>query len=148
MSTERSTTEANKDTVRRLFAAFAQCDLPAMDAVLAPDFRTHSVSPGCSDDAEGLKQSAVLSHAGLQECRNEIEDLFAEGDRVAVRYTTRAVHGGTLFGIAPSGRRITMTGIEVYRVVDGKVVEMWGEADLSELFAAAENDTAGVPATA
>lgn len=142
MITERTTTEVNKDTVRRLFAAFAQCDLAAMDAVLAPDFRAHSVSPGCSDDVEGLKQSAVLSHAGLQDCHNEIEDLFAEGDRVAVRYTTRAVHAGTLFGVPPSGRRITMTGIEVYRVVDGRVVEMWGEADMSELFAAAETDTA------
>jgi predicted ester cyclase len=104
MSTERSTLEANKETVRRLYAAFAECDLRGMDAVLAPGFRTHIVSPGCSDDAEGLKQSAVLSHAGLQECHNEIEDLIAEGDRVVVRYTTRAVHGGTLFGMPPSGR--------------------------------------------
>ena len=45
----------------------------------------------------------------------------------------------------PSGRSVTLTGIEIYRVVDGQVVEMWGEADMSELFAAAE-DTAAIPA--
>jgi predicted ester cyclase len=148
MSTDRDTTEANKDTVRRLYAAFAALDRKGMDALLAPDFRAHGMPPGCSPDAAGLEQSAVLFHAGLQDCRNEIEDLVAEGDRVAVRYTTRAVHGGTLFGIPPSGRRITLTGIEVYRVVDGQVAEMWGEADMSELFATAEDDSPAVPAPA
>lgn len=141
MTPERHLTEANKDTVRRLFAAFAASDREGMAALLAPGFRAHGMPPGCSPDADGLIESAVLLHAGLQECRNEIEDLVAEGDRVVVRYTTRAVHGGALFGIPPSGRRITMTGIEVYRVVDDRVAEMWAEGDVSELFAAAADDT-------
>ena len=136
MSTDRDTAEANKETVRRLYAAFAALDLEGMNSLLTPGFRAHGMPPGCSPDAEGLKQSAVLLHAGLHECRNELEDLIAEGDRVAVRYTTRAVHGGTLFGIPPSGRRITVTGIEVYRLEDGKVAEMWGESDMGQLFAA------------
>ena len=147
MSTQRDTTEANKDTVRRLYAAFAVLDQESMDALLSPDFRAHGMPPGCTPDADGLKQCAVLSHAGLHECHNEIEDLIAEGDRVAVRYTTRAIHGGTLFGIPPTGRRITLTGIEVYRVVDGRVAEMWAEADMSQLFAT-EDDTTVVPAPA
>lgn len=147
MITELSTTAANKDTVRRLFAAFAALDREGMDALLAPGFRAHGMPPGCSPDADGLKESAVLMHAGLQECRNEIDDVIAEADRVAVRYTTRAVHGGTLFGIPPSGRRITMTGIEVYRVVDGQIAEMWSEADMSQL-SATEDDTTAVPAPA
>ena len=90
-------------------------------------------------------RTAVAFHEGLQDCRNEIEDVIAQDDRVAVRYTTRALHGGTLFGIRPSGRRVTLTGIEIYRVQDGKVAEMWSEADMSELFAAAKDD---VPAPA
>jgi len=146
MTTERGTAEANKDTVRRLYAAFATLDREGMAALLAPDFRAHGMPPGCSLDAEGLEQSATLMHAGLQECRNEIEDVIAEGDRVAVRYTTRAVHGGTLFGFPPSGRRITMTGIEVYRVVDGRIAEMWAEGDISQLFAT--HDATALPAPA
>lgn len=144
MSTD--TAAGNEDIVRRLYAAFRETDLQQMDALLAPDFRAHGLPPGCSPDAEGLKQSAVLTHAGLHECRNDIEDLFAVADRVAVRFTTRAVHGGTLFGIPPSGRRVTMTGIELYRVVDGRIAEMWSEGDTSDLFAAAEDETA-VPAS-
>ena len=147
MNTERTMTAANKDIVRRLYAAFAALDHEGMEALLAPDFRAHGMPPGCSPDADGLKESATLMHAGLQECRNEVEDVIAEADKVAVRYTTRAVHGGTLFGIPPSGRRITMTGIEVYRVADGRVAEMWGEADMSQLFTTGD-DTTAVPATA
>ena len=145
MITDPNTTAANKDTVRRLYAAFAALDREGMEALLAPDFRAHGMPPGCSPDADGLKESAALMHAGLQECRNEIKDVIAEADRVAVRYTTRAVHAGILFGIPPSGRRITMTGIEVYRVVDGRVAEMWAEGDMSQLFAT-EDDTTAVPA--
>jgi predicted ester cyclase len=143
MTTGHDMTAANKDTVRRLFGAFGALDHESMDALLARDFRAHGMPPGCSPDADGLKECAALMHAGLQECRNEIEDLIAEADRVAVRYTTHAVHGGTLFGIPPSGRRITMTGIEVYRVVDGRVAELWGEADMSQLFAAEDGTAAG-----
>jgi predicted ester cyclase len=146
MTTEPGTVEANKAIVRRFYAAFSSCDLHSMDALLASDFRAHSMPPGCSDDAEGLKQSAVLSHAGLLECRNEIEEVIAQDDRVAVRYTTRAVHGGTLFGIPASGRRVTLTGIEVYRLAGGKIAEMWSEADMSQLFAAGEDTGSSIPA--
>jgi predicted ester cyclase len=142
MSTDRDTVEANKETVRQLYAAFDAADLDGMDVLLAPEFRAHGMPPGCSPDAEGLKQSTVLFHAGLQECRCVIEDLIAEGDRVAVRYTTRAVHSGTLFGIPPSGRTVTITGIEVYRLEDGKVAEMWGGSEMGEVFAASGRDTA------
>ncbi|WP_448625090.1 ester cyclase [Geodermatophilus sp. URMC 64] len=142
------TAEMNKQIVTRLYAAFAAVDRDGLTSLLAPDFRAHGMPPGCSPDADGLVQSAVLLHAGLQDCRNEIEDLIAEGDRVAVRYTTRAVHGGTLFGIPPSGRTVTLTGIEVYRVVDGKVAELWGAADTSGLVAAEEGEDAAVPASA
>ncbi len=147
MSTDRDTVEANKETVRRLYAAFAALDREGMEALLAPDFRAHGMPPGCSPDADGLAESAALLHAGLQECRNVIEDVIAEGNRVAVRYTTRAIHSGMLLGIPPSGRNVTITGIEVYRLQDGKVAEMWGEADMGQLFAAPGRDTA-VPATA
>ena len=142
MSTDRATVKANEQIVRQLYSAFAALDQDGMDDLLAPHFRAHGLPPGCSADAEGLKRTALLFHAGLQECRNEIEDVIAQDDRVAVRYTTRALHGGTLFGIPPSGRRVTLTGIEIYRVQYGKVAEMWSEADMSELFAAAEDHSA------
>lgn len=49
--------------------------------------------------------------------------------------TQPARHVGELFGAAPSGRTVTFTGIEVFHVLDDKIVEYWGEADMSDLFA-------------
>ncbi len=134
----RATEEANKDVVRRLFTAFAASDDAAMDAVLAPDFLPHGMPPGCTDDAAGMKKSAALMHAGLHDCRNEIEDLVAEGDLVVARYTTHAVHGGELFGVPPSGRKVRLTGMEMYRLANGKVEEFWGEYNVSDLSATSD----------
>ncbi len=81
----------------------------------------------------------------LADCRCDIDDLIVDDDRVAARYTTRARHVGELFGAAPSGRTVTFTGIEVYRLLDGKIVEYWGEANMSDLFASsAEPEHANV----
>ncbi len=145
MSTDRATERANEQIVRRLYSAFAALDQDRLDDLLAQDFRAHGLPPGCTPDAEGLKAMMAQQHAGLRECRNEIEDVIAQDDRVAVRYTTRALHTGALFGIPPTGRRVTMTGIEIYRVRYGRVVEMWSEGDMSELFADDE-DPATAPA--
>lgn len=62
------------------------------------------------------------------------EDMAAEGDKVVTRYTTRGIHNGELFGAPASGRRVTLTGIEIYRLSNNQVREMWGEYDMSDLF--------------
>ncbi len=58
-----------------------------------------------------------------------IEDQIAEGDKVVTRVTFHGTHLGTLRGAAPTGTRVTYTGIAIDRIVDGKVVEGWHEAD-------------------
>jgi steroid delta-isomerase-like uncharacterized protein len=58
-----------------------------------------------------------------------IEDLIAEGDRVATRWTMRGTHEGEFRGIAPTGKQITVTGIGIFRFSDGKVVESWDNFD-------------------
>jgi predicted ester cyclase len=59
-----------------------------------------------------------------------IEDMVAEGDKVAARFTARGVHRGAFMGLRPMGKSITMTGIEIFRIEDGKIAELWGEANL------------------
>ena len=132
-STDRPTETQNKDTVRGFFDAFAAGDDAGLDALMTPDFVAHSLPPGLTPDAAGLRQMAATVHAGLRDCRVEIHDLVAEGDRVVARFSTHAVHGGELFGIAPSGRPVSMTGIEWYRLEAGRVAEFWGEYDTSDM---------------
>ena len=59
-----------------------------------------------------------------------VEDQISDGDKVASRLAHTGTHKGTFMGVAPTGKRITMTGIVISRIADGKVVEGWGEADL------------------
>jgi predicted ester cyclase len=125
-----------KETVRRLLEAFAAVDDAAMDRLLAPDFVAHGLPTGT--DAEALRTCAAALHAALPDCVPTIDDVVAEGDRVAVRYTARATHTGELFGVAPTGRAVAITGIEIYRLVGSLITEYWGEADMSALFSRTE----------
>jgi len=127
---------ANEETVRQLFSAFTGNDAGAMDELLAPDFVGHGLPSELGLGAAALKASMAMMHAGLENCQSTIEDVVAEGDRVAVRYTVRAKHVRELLGAPATGRTVTLTGIEIYRVAAGKVAEYWGEANLSDLFAA------------
>ena len=57
--------------------------------------------------------------------------LVTDGDLVARRWTMRATHQGPFLGVAPTGRRVTMTGIDVLRVVDGRFTEIWHNEDVA-----------------
>jgi predicted ester cyclase len=124
----------NAELIRRFFAAYEANDVAQMDALLAPDFLAHGLPPQLGDGPAAMTATAALMHDALADCRCELDDVIADGDRVAVRYTTRARHVGELFGAAPSGRTVTLTGIEVFRLLDGRIVEYWGEANMADLF--------------
>ena len=59
----------------------------------------------------------------------QIDDLIAEGDKVVARTTMSGTHSGDFFGIAPTGRRVSVVGVHVFRIQDGKVAEHWGSND-------------------
>ncbi|MDD4138018.1 MAG: ester cyclase, partial [Methanoregula sp.] len=60
-------------------------------------------------------------------------DIMAVEDRVTARFTARGIHKGEFMGLPPTGKAITMTGIEIFRIKDGKIAELWGEANLMGL---------------
>ncbi len=103
-------------------------NLAAIDELMATNFTWRSAPPGVASDMEGFKQStaSLSSFAGMN-C--VAEDMVAEGDRVAVRWTWSGKHTGEYMGIAPTGKRVTMTGISIIHIVGGKIVEEWDEQD-------------------
>jgi predicted ester cyclase len=131
--------QSNVETVRRLFDAFYAADEGAMSALIGDDFVTHAPG-GSTGNAEGWKSMAQQLASALPDNRTEIHDIIGEGDVVAVRYTSRGTHRGELFGIAPTNELLTTGGMEMYRLADGRIVECWGQYDMSELFAAATGD--------
>jgi len=123
--------EENKAVVRRFNELFGEClrtgDVDILDEVLAPNFVYHS--PGAPPDLRGFKQSLLMLSAGLHDLRYSVEDLFAEGDKVADRMAWQATHQGELMGIPPTGNTVTGTEMHISRIAEGKIVERWGQGD-------------------
>lgn len=58
-----------------------------------------------------------------------IDQMLAEGDRVMVQWTFRGVHQGDLDGLPPTGKQVTWSGINIFRLADGKIAEVWDISD-------------------
>ena len=80
-------------------------------------------------DLESYKGFLVARRGAFPDRRFVVEEMFAEGDKVSARFTMRGTHKGELRGIAPSGRKVTMIGIDMIRLEEGKMVEDRVEVD-------------------
>jgi steroid delta-isomerase-like uncharacterized protein len=124
--------EANKAAVRAHYDAMINAfDPDAIRAQVADDFYDHQY--GCPMSADAAIAHARVLHAALSDLRVTIEEMIAEGDRVAVRATWRGVHTGVFRGAEPTGKPVTFTGMVFWRLRDGRVVERRAEVDLSHL---------------
>ena len=125
--------EKNKELARRFVEAQAKGDLDAVDQMLAPDFVNHNILvPGQEPDRENYKRGISAYKAALSPGRLIIEDQVAGGDKVVTRILAYATHDrGELMGVAPSGRELTNRGIEIHRIVEGKIAEEWGMGTLA-----------------
>jgi predicted ester cyclase len=123
--------EENKAIVQRFNELFGECwrtgNVDILDEVLAPDFVYHS--PGAAPDLRGFKLSLLMLSVGLHDLRYMVEDLFAEGDKVADRMTWQATHQAELMGFPPTGNTVTGTEMHISRIAEGKIVERWGQGD-------------------
>jgi|SRR5918992_1477872 predicted ester cyclase len=125
-----SGTEENKALVRRYFDEIdRRGDESVLDDFVSAAFVDHNPSPGCTPDLDGLKASFRMFRSGSPGT-HRIDDMVAEDDKVVVRVTGEGIHSGDLFGIAPTHRQFTVTGITVLRVAEGKIVERWAEVDM------------------
>lgn len=73
-----------------------------------------------------------MFHAGF-DIHINVEDLVAEGDKVVDRWTARMTHKGEFFGLPATGKLVTITGMDIARLVNGKVAEIWHLEDIMGL---------------
>ena len=120
-------TEENKATVRRLYEeVINRGNLAVVDELVSPNHVFYD--PGFPEPIrgpEGFKQYAMMFRNAFPDNTATIEDMIAEGDTVAVRHTYRGTHQGTLQGIPPTGKQVTVTAMVISRFVDGKFAEGW-----------------------
>jgi steroid delta-isomerase-like uncharacterized protein len=123
-------TEENKTLLRRYIEeVFNKGNIAAADEVLAPNFVHHSLPKGVPPDREGLKRFVTVLLSAFPDFHITIEDLVAEGDRVAARFTWRGTHKGEFIGIPPTGKPVTVVEHCLHRVEGGKIAESWVELD-------------------
>jgi predicted ester cyclase len=79
--------------------------------------------------AKGEKEAVGMFLAAFTSIHATTEDIIAEGDKVVVRWTWAGTHKGEFMGIAPTGKQVTLTGINILRIEGGKIVEEWSEMD-------------------
>lgn len=123
-------TEQNKAVIQRLFnEVWTQKNGTAIDELFIPDFVAYRASRPVMQGTAGLKRMVEGLALTFGDCHSAIDDLIAEGDRVVARWTLRGTHTGEWRGIAPTGKPITITGITIHRIADGKIAELWAEED-------------------
>jgi len=121
--------EDNKAIVRRYQEILNNNDLDALGEVMAEDISMPDILPGMPPGLEGAKTINRMAIAGMPDFHVAIEELIAEGDRVAARVTITGAHSGEFFGIPPTGRRISAIGMYAVRIAGGKIVEHRGVED-------------------
>ena len=123
-------TDTNKTLIRRHFdAIWNQGQLAVADEIVSPAYVSHLPLPGQPSGIAGFKYAVQLLRASFPDLQLTIEDLIAEGDRVVARLTARGTHRAAFRGIPPTGREVVWTGIRIFRIADGKIVEHWANWD-------------------
>jgi len=118
--------ETNVALVRAGFDDLNAGDIDACAARLAPDFVIHLAElPDPLFGAAVWREGVAVIQRGIPDLRAHIEDIFAAGDKVAVRVTFRGTHTGEYLGFAPTGRSVQYVSHEFYRVADGLIAEEW-----------------------
>ncbi len=122
--------EQNKALVRRLLEDdLSRGDEAVAEAIIHPGFVDHTNPPGMRHGVAGHKAIGALFRAAFPDLEWRIDDLIAEGDKVVARTTMRGTQRGVFFGIPPTGRAVSMVGVHVFRVADGKIAEHWAQRD-------------------
>ena len=118
---------AAKELVRRFYSEMFR-DSSAAEACIGPDYIDHN--------SEQAGRGPAVFRAHIEALRRtfpdfsiKVEDMIAEGDKVATRVIGRGTHSGVWMQIKPTGSIVEVKGINIDRVADGRIVEHWGEAD-------------------
>jgi steroid delta-isomerase-like uncharacterized protein len=123
-------TEENKALVRRFVDEVqSRGNIDALDEICSPEFVNHSAPPGVPSNCEGVKQLTAMFRQAFPDSYFIVEDMMAEGDKVATRKTFHGSHQGEFMGIPPTGRRVSMRLIDIVRIAGGRVVEHWSMGD-------------------
>ena len=127
------TIEDTKSLVRRYFTAYEAGNIDAVMEFVASDHMHHPPGGDEPMDFEARRSDDLVFLSAFSDIRTRIEDVIAEGDKVASRITMHCTQTGNFHGIPPTGNRVAITFMDIARIRDGKIVEEWTEFDLASI---------------
>jgi steroid delta-isomerase-like uncharacterized protein len=129
----QSATMTEREALARRFFedAFSEGRLEVIDDITADDYRSHDPQDrfGHLRGPAAARETVKLYRTAFPDLRITIDDVIEQRDRVVIRWTATGTHQGELFGLAPTGRHGTVTGITIWRMAGGRVVEAWTNWD-------------------
>ena len=127
--------EANKEVVRRWYRdMWNRWDLDAADEIVHAEISFRG-SLGATMTGVGAVKDYIRSvQAAFPDFHNRIDELVGEANVVVARLTYTGTHRGSIFGFAPTGRRIEYAGVAMFTLRDGRIVRGWVLGDIHELY--------------
>jgi steroid delta-isomerase-like uncharacterized protein len=101
------------------------------DELCTPEFVAHDLPSSVSPNKDGFKGVAMMIHNAFPDAHLTVEDTIADKDKVVLRWNLTATHQGEFMGIPATNRKVSWSGITIYRIAGAKVVEWWNKSDLS-----------------
>jgi steroid delta-isomerase-like uncharacterized protein len=135
------TLAASVSIVERFAATLTAHDLDAFATLFADDYVNHQLSAAAPPPAAGVppKTATVNFFAarpkGLPDLKVAIQASLAEADKVAASFLYEGTQQGALYGVAPTGKRLSFTSCDIFRVSNGKIAEHWGMGDIAGVLA-------------
>jgi steroid delta-isomerase-like uncharacterized protein len=125
MNTTVTSIEENKRLAARPHEeVFNQGNLDAADGIFSSDYVQHEAHlPPLPPGPEGVKRLASMLRAAFPDLRLRLDETVAEGDKVVHYWTFQGTHQGEFNGIPATGRGVVITGIDIWRIEDGKLKE-------------------------
>ncbi len=117
--------EENKAVVHRWVEAFNEGNLDAVDELVTDSYIRHDPNAPEVRGPEEEKRLIVMYRSAFPDLHFTVEDMVAEGDKVATRIGISATHRGELLGIPPTEKQLAFTAMELYRIANGKIDEQW-----------------------
>jgi len=141
-SRQARTLSDNKSVVLRAEAElWNKGYLAAADELYAPDFVCHFVVGPEWRGVQGIKDVVAQHRRSFPDWNEKVEDIVAEGNKVVIRFTSTGTQQGEFAGIAPTGKKVTIREVAIFRLADGKIVEQWGMPDIHGLLEQLKTDT-------
>lgn len=125
--------QENKALIRKFESLINAQDLDTALTLFSPDYVDHTPDIGLPPGIEGVRVFHAMQFAAFPDRRSTSLDMIAEGDKVVHRLCGDFTHQGEFLGIAPTGKHITWSCIDIWRIADGKIAEHWVEADMMNL---------------